>query len=54
MSDEQVNTIIDLLKKCVFLLEKQVALFEKYDAESFFEEEEIRKHLSKPPGLRGS
>jgi hypothetical protein len=52
MSDEQAKIVIELLKKCIFLLEKQVALFEKYDAESFFDEEEIRKQIFNSPSSR--
>jgi len=54
MSDEQAKVIIELLKKGIFLLEKQVALFEKYDAESFFDEEEVRKQLLNPQSGRRS
>jgi hypothetical protein len=52
MNDEQAQKFIELmiknnelLTKCISLLERQVALFEKYDAEAFFNEEEIRQTL---------
>lgn len=56
MSDEQAQKVIELLTKnnelmtkCISLLERQVALFEKYDAEAFFNEEEIRQALLNAP-----
>jgi hypothetical protein len=55
MNEQQANEIIgllkqnnDLLARGIDLLEHQVRLFEKYDAEALFEEEEIREHILRP------
>jgi len=50
MTPEQADKIIklvennnELLSEGINLLKKQIALFEQYDAQSLFEEEEIRE-----------
>jgi hypothetical protein len=52
VTDEKADKIIELLVKCIILLEKQFALFEKYDAENFLEEEEARSTLLNAPRNR--
>jgi hypothetical protein len=52
MTEEQAYILINLMKKNnellsegIILLKRQIALFEQYDAEILFEDEEIREQI---------